>query len=163
MSLFRRTQGGAQPPAAPAPEPVAAPPAAPPAGDLPCSATGCAATIGVACHYTDRRDRHCPTAWCPEHTELAAGFVFCRRHAGLLRLLSTAGSVVLPDIDTRAPGLVEWLARDLGDGIEAALLATGEGDLVTTEPAHPCTPARSGSGPGSAAGGSAAIPGSPTG
>lgn len=137
MSLFRRTQNGAHPLPAPAAEPLPALAAAAPAGDLPCSATGCTRTTGVACHYTDRRARHCPTAWCPEHAEPAAGFVYCRRHAGLLYLLSTAGSAVLPDLDTRAPSLVEWLARDLGDDLEAALLGTGQGDAVTTEPAHP--------------------------
>jgi hypothetical protein len=50
---------------------------------------------------------------------------------------------VLPDLESRAPGLIEWLARDLTEGVEAALMATGQGDSVSSEPAHTVHPGRS--------------------
>jgi hypothetical protein len=123
------------PPPAQAPAVEAAP--EPPPGNLPCAAAGCAETTGVRCAYVDRRDHACPTAWCPAHRELAGDRVYCRRHAGVARALDTgAGAPSLPDVDSRAPGLIEWLARDLGDGLCEALMATGQGDSVTTEVAH---------------------------
>ena len=112
--------------------------------DLTCAATGCASTTVVPCAYVDRRDRACPTAWCPEHVDVAGDRPYCRRHAGVMRArLAEPLESVLPDLESRAPGLVEWLARDLTEGVEAALLATGEGDSVASEAAHTVAPARS--------------------
>jgi hypothetical protein len=142
MPLWRRGPGGEHPhtlaPATAAVvEPAAAAAAEPPPGDLPCAATGCAETTGVRCAYVDRRERGCATAWCPAHRELAGGHVYCRRHAVLIRAIAAgAGVPWLPDVDSRAPSLVEWLANDLGDRLCDALMATGEGDSVTTEVVH---------------------------
>ncbi|HVS43467.1 MAG TPA: hypothetical protein VMU20_14535 [Candidatus Dormibacteraeota bacterium] len=111
--------------------------------DLTCSAAGCAATTVVACSYVDRRGRACPTAWCPEHVEAAGDRPYCRRHAGVMRArLGDEQEAVLPDLEARAPGLIEWLARDLAGGVEAALMATGAGDSVVSEPAHSVHQAR---------------------
>jgi hypothetical protein len=125
MPLWRRGPGGEHP-HTPAPaiaavvEPAAAAPDPPP-GDLPCAATGCAETTGVRCAYVDRRERGCATAWCPAHRELAGGHVYCRRHAVLIRAIAAgAGVPWLPDVDSRAPSLVEWLANDLGDASRRA-------------------------------------------
>jgi hypothetical protein len=105
--------------------------------DLSCSATGCAGTTVVQCAYADRRGRTCPTAWCPDHVEVAGDRPYCRRHAGLMRArLSDEQDAVLPDLESRAPGLIEWLARDLAEGVEAALMATGAGDSVSSESVH---------------------------
>ena len=110
---------------------------------LTCAATGCASTTVVPCAYVDRRDRVCPTAWCPDHVEVAGDRPYCRRHAGLVRArLADPQETVLPDLEARAPGLIEWLARDLADGVEAALMATGGGDSVASEAAHTVHPAR---------------------
>ena len=111
--------------------------------DLTCAATGCGATTVVACSYVDRRGRACPTAWCPDHVEVAEDRPYCRRHAGVIRarLADPEGSV-LPDLESRAPGLIEWLARDLAEGIEAALMATGAGDSVASESVHTVHQAR---------------------
>ncbi|HEV7466930.1 MAG TPA: hypothetical protein VGP96_11555 [Candidatus Dormibacteraeota bacterium] len=137
MTLWRRVLGDdrrqPEPPAPPAP-PAAGPEQRP--GDLPCAATGCAETTGAGCAYIDRRGRACPTAWCPAHREVAAGRVYCRRHAGVVRALAAGAGTRLPDLETRAPGLVEWLARDLGDDLGHLLMATGAGDAVTSEAAQ---------------------------
>jgi hypothetical protein len=110
---------------------------------LTCAATGCASTTVVPCAYLDRRDRACPTAWCPEHVEVAGDRPYCRRHAGVMRArVAEHHDSVLPDLESRAPGLIEWLARDLTEGVEAALMATGEGESVSSEPAHTVHPAR---------------------
>lgn len=136
MPLWRRAPGGAlqdavAPVAAPTPEPE------PLLGDRDCSATGCAETTGVPCAYVDRRDRACATAWCPAHRDLAGGRVYCRRHAGVMRALAAGSDVFsVPDLDTRAPSLVEWVARDLDGDLRAVLMATGEGESVTSEAAH---------------------------
>jgi hypothetical protein len=109
----------------------------PPPGDLACRAGTCSNTTGTACAYVDRRGRACDTAWCPEHRDVVADRVYCHRHAGTMRAF--AGDYpppFLPDVDNRAPGLVEWMARDLDDGIRELLMATGAGGAVATDPSH---------------------------
>lgn len=109
----------------------------PPAGDLACWAAGCSDATGTACAYVDRRGRACTTAWCREHRDVVMDAVYCRRHAGLMRVF--AGDYpppFLPDVDNRAPGLVEWMARDLNDGIQELLVASGAGDAVATDPSQ---------------------------
>jgi hypothetical protein len=135
MALWRRVVGDdPQQPEPPAPVVDAGPGESP--GDLPCAAAGCAEATGARCAYVDRRGRACPTAWCPAHREVAAGRVSCRRHAGVVRALAAGPGTRLPDLDTRAPSLVEWLARDLGDDLGHLLMATGAGDAVTSEAAQ---------------------------
>jgi hypothetical protein len=135
MALWRRVlRDDPRQPEPPAPVADAGPEHHP--GDLPCAATGCAEATGVPCAYVDRRARACPTAWCPAHREVAAGRVYCRRHAGVVRALAAGPGTRLPDLETRAPGLVEWLARDLGDDLGHLLMATGAGDSVTSEAAQ---------------------------
>jgi hypothetical protein len=85
----------------------------------------------------DRREQSCTSHWCAAHAQTVAGRAYCRRHAGVARaLLEDPDCPSMPDIDNRAPSLLEWLARDLQDGITALLMATGEGDSVTTGAAH---------------------------
>jgi hypothetical protein len=136
MTLWRRVLGDDRRQSEPPPPQAADPGPEERPGDLPCAATGCAETTGVGCAYLDRRGRACPTAWCPAHRDIAAGRVYCRRHAGVVRALAGGAGTRLPDLETRAPSLVEWLARDLGDDLGHLLMATGAGDAVTSEAAQ---------------------------
>lgn len=88
-----------------------------------CTAAGCDRP-GRVCAYVDRRGRHCGTSWCTAHAEVTGGRLFCRRHAGLARALGSAApdSAPRPDVESRAPSLAAWVARDL-DGHVRALLA----------------------------------------
>lgn len=93
-----------------------------PVGVEPCTDGGCSQRDGLRCAYVDRRGHACPTAWCPEHRVVVNGAVYCRRHAGVIRALPPdAASAGLPDLENRAPSLVEWVARDLDAPIHALL------------------------------------------
>jgi hypothetical protein len=111
MPFWKR--GGTEPDdsreAAPADQPVV--------GTLPCSERGCTATTGERCGYVDRRGRACGTAWCPDHQSMVGGTVYCRRHAGVVGALSH-GEGSMPDLENRAPSLVNWVSRDLEDVIQ---------------------------------------------
>jgi len=125
MRLFRRGE-----PAQPA--------AAAQLGTLPCSQWQCHEATGLPCTYVDRRRRRCSTAWCPEHRDVVDDRVYCRRHAGIVRALSPIQeSTPLPNIDNRAPSLVDWIARDIDDDVRAALRATpfaSEASELVTDP-----------------------------
>lgn len=145
MSLLHRHQP--QPGAAPAfiPQPAYQP--QPMMGTLQCSSPGCQNQTGVQCAYVDRRGRPCNTAWCPEHQAMMNGAPYCRRHARLHGAIP-AGSFLadrgLPDVDNRAPSLVNWI----GDALDPSLMALleslrrpGTADEVGTEPVHHVRPA----------------------
>lgn len=114
---FRSRAGrraGKQDPAPPPPSTAASA-----LGTLPCSDHDCDAVTGLSCVYVDRRGRSCGTAWCPVHRAVAGDTVYCRRHVRIAEALSGL-NVPPPDIDNRAPSLVEWVADD----IEADLVHT---------------------------------------
>jgi hypothetical protein len=90
-------------------------------GRLPCSFGGCVQPTGLPCVYVDRRGRGCGTAWCPEHRLIAQNQVYCRRHWGTLSGLGEPEEAPLPDVDNRAPSLVNWVGRRLGAGVQAIL------------------------------------------
>jgi len=96
----------------PTPQPVV--------GSLPCSERGCTNATGEACGYVDRRGRSCGTAWCPDHQSMVGGTVFCRRHAGVVGALTGAEQPGggMPDIENRAPSLVNWVSRDVGELVQ---------------------------------------------
>ena len=105
-------------------------------GDLPCGARGCPNHSGVLCHYIDRRGRRCDTAWCPNHWATVGGIVYCRRHAGTIAAIGyfdhPAG---MPDVDNRAPSLVNWVARDLDAFVAATLVQSAtQGETFVREP-----------------------------
>jgi hypothetical protein len=108
-------------------------------GALPCSVPDCANQTGEACGYVDRRGRNCPTAWCPDHQNIVGGVVYCRRHAGVVRALPDAIQAALPDLENRAPSLVNWVARDVEQVIQEivtgyrARLGT---DTLIADPVH---------------------------
>jgi hypothetical protein len=87
-------------------------------GTLPCSERDCPNQTGEACGYVDRRGRVCGTAWCPDHQQLLGGVVYCRRHAGVMRVLSGSERAIMPDLENRAPSLVTWVARDVENVIQ---------------------------------------------
>jgi hypothetical protein len=133
MPFWRR---GAQPADGPPEQPEES--ARPIAGTLPCSEHGCTATTGERCAYVDRRGRACGTAWCPDHQQISGGAVYCRRHAGVVRALASAeGS--MPDLENRAPSLVNWVSHDLEDviqGIVTGYRAELGTDRLIADPVH---------------------------
>ncbi len=107
------------------------------AGDERCTQPGCGSSTGLACTYMDRRGRGCRTAWCPDHRLVIDGRVYCRRHAGVVSALPAgyAGlTAPMPDLETRAPSLVSWVAREVDADVRALLLAKpwdGRAQVVT--------------------------------
>jgi len=105
-------------------------------GDLPCRQRGCPNHNGAPCNYVDRRGRRCDTSWCPNHWATIGGIVYCRRHAGTIAAIGyfehPAG---MPDVDNRAPSLVNWVARDLDPFVAATLVQCAEpGETFVREP-----------------------------
>lgn len=108
-----------------------------PIGTLPCTERGCLSDQGPACFYTDRRGRSCDTAWCPQHISAVDGRPYCRRHAGVVRALPSADPAGLPDIDNRAPSLLEWVAGEVDSGVAAEVQrAATSGQKMQSDAAH---------------------------
>jgi hypothetical protein len=105
-------------------------------GDLPCRARGCLNDNGVLCHYIDRRGRRCDTAWCPHHWATVGGIVYCRRHAGTIAAIGYFDHPSgMPDVDNRAPSLVNWVGRDLDAFVAATLVQSAtQGETFVREP-----------------------------
>lgn len=100
------------------PEVASLPPPEPPLtlrlGDQLCSARGCSEESGIACSYIDRRERPCPTAWCPEHRSVIHDAVYCHVHGTIVDGTSTDfGEAARIDLDNRVPLLVNWVAREM--------------------------------------------------
>lgn len=99
-----------------------------------CSARGCEAETGIDCSYLDRRDRQCPTAWCPEHRKVVKQKVYCPSHASYMTgTASEFGVHVHPDVENRVPALVNWVTREVDDdmiGIIEPLLAVYSDRMV---------------------------------
>jgi hypothetical protein len=97
-------------------------------GALPCTDGGCPSHSALACEYTDRRGRTCSTAWCDRHRQVVESQVFCRRHAGIMRALAVRqdSQLTRPDLDNRAPSLVNWVAREIDDEVRALLAPYAE-------------------------------------
>jgi hypothetical protein len=112
ISAFRRGKSSEEtPPAAETPSVVA------------CSIRGCDRQDAQPCTYVDRRGRTCGTACCPAHGISVDGATYCRRHAGTVQAVGTpegnpGGN---PDLNDRAPSLVNWIARDLDKAVRANL------------------------------------------
>lgn len=92
-------------------------------GDQYCSARGCTQKTGLACSYIDRRERPCPTAWCPEHRRITRGAVFCPSHGRLLD--GTADEFresVRVDLGNVVPVVLGWIAQEVDAEVSAAML-----------------------------------------
>jgi hypothetical protein len=129
--FFRRTRTENTP--SPATNPAANPASA---SGVPCTLTGCTNENAALCTYLDGRGRACQAAYCPEHGASIDGAFYCRRHAGVVRAIgsvATPGSG-LPDLDNRAPSLVNWIARDLDANVRRLLAASaGRGESVIAD------------------------------
>ena len=92
-------------------------------GDLYCTARGCTQKTGLACSYIDRRERPCPTAWCPEHRYITHGAVYCPAHGALLD--GTAyefRECVRVDLGNAVPTVLSWIVQEIDAEVSAAML-----------------------------------------
>ena len=111
--------------------------AAPPAlvTGIECSQTGCGSVTAQYCAYRDRRGRACPAAFCPAHSVAFSGIAYCRRHASTVQAIGELAKDPngFPDLNDRAPSLVNWIARDLDEAVRKLLGRTvhnGESVIV---------------------------------
>ncbi len=90
---------------------------------MPCTLRGCANQNAQLCAYLDRRGRACTAAFCPAHSVSFSGITYCRRHAGTVQAIGELAKDPngFPDINDRAPSLVNWIARDLDEAIRRLL------------------------------------------
>jgi hypothetical protein len=93
------------------------------ASGIACTMRGCANHTAQLCAYRDRRERSCSTTICPAHGISLGGTTYCRRHAGTVQAIGELAHDQSghPDIDDRAPSLVDWIARDLDRDIRTLL------------------------------------------
>jgi len=92
-------------------------------GDQYCSARGCTQKTGLACSYIDRRERPCPTGWCPDHRYITRGAVFCPTHGRLLD--GTADEFrecVRVDLGNVVPVVLAWVVQEIDVEISATML-----------------------------------------
>jgi hypothetical protein len=89
----------------------------------PCSLRGCTNTNAQLCAYRDRRGRQCTATFCPAHSVSFSGTSYCRRHAGTVQAIGELSRDPngFPDLNDRAPSLVNWIARDLDQSIRRLL------------------------------------------
>lgn len=92
-------------------------------GDQYCSARGCSQKTGLACSYVDRKERPCPTAWCPQHRHVTHGGVFCPTHGDFLD--GTAyefRETVRVDLGNAVPTVLAWVVQEIDAEISTAML-----------------------------------------
>jgi hypothetical protein len=99
-------------------------------GTLACDARGCSNQTAMRCEYVDKRGRACRSAFCPAHWSIVGGLVFCRRHGSTIKAIGENALDIMgwPDIDNRAPSLVNWIARELDDRVRGLLDEVIEGE-----------------------------------
>ena len=130
--LFRRNR-------ATEPAPMASPVTVQSTGVV-CKVAGCSNDTAQPCSYRDGRGRACRAVCCPDHGGSTDGKFYCRRHAGVLRAVGTQATPQggLPDLDNRAPSLVNWIARDLDTNVRRLLTGaakTGE-SVIADDTVH---------------------------
>lgn len=93
------------------------------ASGIACTMHGCANNTAQLCAYRDRRERSCSATICPAHGVSLGGNVYCRRHAGTVQAIGELAHDPSghPDVDDRAPSLVDWVGRDLDRDIRTLL------------------------------------------
>ncbi len=103
-----------------------APGLAGPVSIVACTMRGCHNRTAQLCAYRDRRDRSCVAAICPAHSITLGGIAYCRRHAGTVQAIGELARDQSghPDVDDRAPSLVDWIARDIDKDIRTLLART---------------------------------------
>jgi len=100
-----------------------------------CSQRGCGNVTAQYCAYRDRRGRSCAAAFCPAHSVNFSGIAYCRRHASTVQAIGELAKDPngFPDLNDRAPSLVNWIARDLDEAVRKLLGRTvhnGESVIV---------------------------------
>ena len=101
--------------------------AVPPVISAPCAREECPRETGSPCAYADRRGRTCGQSWCPMHSRLINGRIYCQRHAGVAAALThVSGEIDRPDLENRAASLCAWMADDL-DGAIRTILVQAQG------------------------------------
>lgn len=105
-----------------------------------CAMRGCSNGRAQPCAYRDRRGRSCQAAFCPAHSVSLSGVTYCRRHADTLQAIGELAAEPngLPDVNDRAPSLVNWIARDLDQSIRLLLgrAARGGESVVIDHAVH---------------------------
>jgi hypothetical protein len=104
--------------------------------ETPCSLHGCTNAGAQLCAYRDRRGRPCPAAFCTAHSVSFAGTSYCRRHAGTVQAIGELAKDPngFPDLNDRAPSLVNWIARDLDQSVRRLLgRAARSGESVVVD------------------------------
>ncbi|MFN2451302.1 MAG: hypothetical protein ABR541_03000 [Candidatus Dormibacteria bacterium] len=117
----------------------------PPAGPVPlpttgvrCLQGGCERIDVAQCSFVDRYERRCATRWCPDHSLASGRGIHCRRHAAVAEVLTgpqIPGS--LPELENRAPSLVNYVARAIDAEVHALLQPhAAPGESLAVEPVH---------------------------
>ena len=92
-------------------------------GDQYCSARGCTQKTGLACSYIDRRQRPCPTAWCPQHRTITHGSVFCSTHGRLLEgAADEFREEIRIDLENLVPVVLGWIVQEFDAEVSMAML-----------------------------------------
>jgi hypothetical protein len=123
-ALFRRREHVAPKPA--------------PASGITCTMRSCTNDTARLCAYRDRRERSCTAAICPAHGISVGGRTYCRRHAGTVQAIGELArdQSAHPDVDDRAPSLVDWIGRDIDRDIRTLLArAARPGETVLADDA----------------------------
>jgi hypothetical protein len=108
-----------------------------------CFVAGCDVAGDVQCSYVDRRQRRCTTHWCSQHVDVVDGRSFCRRHAGVVRAIGNEPDALLalPDLENRAPSLVNWVGCHVDANIRQLLARyTARGGRVAGSSTRPVGP-----------------------
>lgn len=141
MKLWSHHGPGVPPPPDPEPDLTPPDPGLPPLavrlGVLVCSGRGCPEQTGLACAFIDRRDRHCPTAWCPAHRVVLHDAAYCPNHGMALGATEDAHVEHHPwDLENRVPLLVNWVSRELEGDVRTLMEGTGAdyGQVVVADP-----------------------------
>jgi len=79
----------------------------------------------------------CNTAWCAEHVVMVDGLPLCRRHAGVVRAIGTESDRLqsLPDLENRAPSLVNWVAQQVDADVRGILERYADGSSIIDQSA----------------------------
>jgi hypothetical protein len=106
-------------------------------GTAQCRGMGCSAKTSIPCAYVDRRERPCPTAWCPNHRVVFEDKVYCPLHAATMRgLQCDYGDSPHPDVGNRVPALVAWVSATAEDDVVATMqsICRDRGEVLVSDP-----------------------------
>ena len=103
----------------------------PPLTGIPCWEKNCVNSNAYQCAFGDNRQHRCKTAWCESHTQVYNGLFYCRRHASIAAALDKSeSSGHFPDLDNRAPSLVNWVGEAISNSVENILTSVIENPSI---------------------------------